>query len=276
MLVDAEGAGALWVHRSDPSLTVVREVAEPDQFPLLFRDSIFVSTSEPGEFIADVVSEWPAGLEAQPATVAHDAFTGCGWLVGGCGECVVDERFEPIVLDGGPVRLPFFRSIRGKCEFHVVPDATTECVLADALDIGDEPGLSSRDWTVQNMSRLRELDSCFEDGTRRRAEIASHLNAATWVSPIPPHNRGIRIRKLYDRFHGRQRARVKIDGEAVGVWYEPREDRERRWAVAEFGVPAEATRGKSEIAITIDPYPGTALWSVSRIEVWVLVGRARS
>src|SRR5579871_4496701 len=72
VLVDAEGAGSLVLDRSSSRLTVVRDGEPANQFPTVFRDSIFVSSDGPGEFTADVFSEIPAGLESLPRRVFRD------------------------------------------------------------------------------------------------------------------------------------------------------------------------------------------------------------
>ena len=43
-------------------------------------------------------------------------------------------------------------------------------------EIDDGDALKARNFRVQSMSALRELDSRFPDGTQRRAQVASHLN----------------------------------------------------------------------------------------------------
>jgi hypothetical protein len=197
----------------------------------------------------------------------YNEYSGAGWLVGGEGKWQLDDRNE-WVEPKGPA--PIFRSAKGKGRLQVVADTRTRCILADAWDIDDADALKQRGWTVQNMSKLRPLDSRFADGSSRNAMVASHLNAGHWTSPIPPDNMGIVLRRYYDRFHGRQRARIHVDGETVGVWYEPREDRIQRWAVSDFGIPATSTVGKSSLRITVDPPSGVSLWSVSRVEVWAL------
>jgi hypothetical protein len=79
------------------------------------------------------------------------------------------------------------------------------------------------------------------------------------------------LRKVYDAFHGRQRARVLIDSEPLGIWFLPVEDRLNRWRVAEFGVPVPA--GKQRLRLTIDPLAGSALWSLSEFQIFGLIGK---
>jgi hypothetical protein len=88
---------------------------------------------------------------------------------------------------------------------------------------------------------------------------------------LPLSCQGLRLRKTYDRFHGRQRAWVKVNGRRVGMWYAPVEDRGRRWAVAEFGIEPEHLPESGSVRIAIDPPAGTPLWSYSDLEIYALV-----
>lgn len=142
-------------------------------------------------------------------------------------------------------------------------------ILSDSIEIGDPEDRAEHGWKAKNSSDLFLLESEFEDGSEWTALHLSHLNRAEWTFAVTAPNCGGFLRKIYDRFHGRQRARVLIDGEFVGWWYEPREDRIQRWAVGEFPIPARALAGKESVQLCIDPPSGTPLWSVSRLELWL-------
>lgn len=147
--------------------------------------------------------------------------------------------------------------------------ARAEWRVIDAFDIADLEALKARQWRVQNISERFPLESTFPDGTSLIGTTASHLNAAHWTLAWngEPEARLV-IRKVYDRFHGRQRARVLIDGRLAGMWYEPVEDREHRWGAGEFVIAEPLPPGP--ITITIDPPSGTPLWNVGRLEMFAL------
>ncbi len=188
---------------------------------------------------------------------------GCGWVRTGAEGALVDG------VPWGPGELvPAFREVVGDAEGWGAEGL--ECVLVDAFDATDPLARKARAWTVQNATDVFEVESLLADGTPHVGRHLSHLNAATWTVALPTATEGLRLRKFYDRFHGRQRARVLIDGAFAGWWYEPLQNRERRWAWSEVGVGAEQLLGKAEIRLTVDPPAGTSLWSVSRIEVWAL------
>jgi hypothetical protein len=136
------------------------------------------------------------------------------------------------------------------------------------FSIDDVEALKAVEWKVQNISERTGLISKRVDGVVQEGACASHLNAAHFRVGFGRGFGGLLIRKVYDRFHGRQRARVLVDGEVVGMWYEPVEDRVNRWGVGEFWVPGEFVSGRESVVVTIDPPSGTPLWSVGRVEVF--------
>lgn len=132
------------------------------------------------------------------------------------------------------------------------------------VDVGD---LAASGTTVQNLSEPSLLESLDEEGRPASGVVASHLNRMAVPLDLTDAA-GLVLVKTYDRFHGRQRARVLVGGEELGVWYEPVQDRERRWAVGWFAARV-LPKHRGPIALAIDPPPGTPLWSVSTMEISV-------
>ncbi len=142
------------------------------------------------------------------------------------------------------------------------PDACQTSISkleTDLIDPCDAESRSSHALTAQNESEVFEFD-----GRRHR----SHLNRMAFEVSIDPRNLGVLIRRIYDRFHGRQRARVLVDDVAIGYWYAPIEDRAIRWGEDEFFIPAPSTSGKSKLRIQVDPSAGTPLWDVSEYRIY--------
>jgi hypothetical protein len=135
--------------------------------------------------------------------------------------------------------------------------------LSDVLDVCDDASREAHSLTVQNESARLALDSAF--GGNEASELSCHvmhLNRMCFELRAAPKAVAMLIRRTYDRFHGRQRARVLADGKTVGWWYAPWENRDHRWAHDFFILPdpCEST------VIEIDPVAGAPLWSVSRYE----------
>lgn len=259
VVADFEGHGDYRVEAAEASLLILRDEEKTESFRGSFANSLSVLALSPGEvqiLITRSVFPFDGSLWE------GESFEGAGWVVSAEGPLRVDGR-----LAEAPV--PFFRSARAS--HLVISPAPYRSVPVDRWRIDDVAGLKARGWQVQNVSKVVALASAFDDGTPHQAPVACHLNAASWRCAIPADNVGLRLRKVYDRFHGRQRARVFIDGEFAGWWYEPRENRTFRWGVAEFGIDAALTAGKEVVQITIDPPAGSPLWSVSEFEVNALI-----
>lgn len=266
VVADAEGPGEFSIETADSRLLVIRDETAASEFQGRFDSSLTVIGSEDARGTV-WIARCHHPLEGEPVRVDLP-FRGSGWLLESGSVLEVDEsgRSTP---SRGPFPLPFFRSIRGEGDALLVP-SSSECRLLDAWDIGDAAALSSRSFRVKNMSEVFPLASTFDNGRRSEAMVASHLNTASWQVEVPERCRGLRLRRLYDRFHGRQRARVLVDGAFAGWWYEPLEDRQRRWGWSWFGIPPELVRCGATVELGIDPPAGTPLWSVSRMEVFGL------
>jgi hypothetical protein len=269
VIVDVEGFGIMRLLASDPPVLSVRCEAEPQEFCPEFENGSIVLATCSGEVSVQVLKGRSEPVDGQPfqASGSHD---GCGWVVQASTVFTVDDRHElaPMPAEGLPI--PFFRNVRGNGNWSIVPASSVFCEPADSFSIDDENGLKQRGFKVQNITAVSFLESEFSDGTRLGAPVASHLNLATFAVSVPEDNQGLILRKTYDRFHGRQRARVFVDGVFAGWWYEAGEDRKRRWHSTDFGIDAKLTAGKSQVQITIDPPAGVALWSMSRYEVFAM------
>ena len=137
----------------------------------------------------------------------------------------------------------------------------------DNINVCEKSSRNEHKLIVQNESEIYQLESEFDEiafsGSHR-----SHLNRMSFGANIITENSGVVIRKTYDRFHGRQRARVLVGCEIAGWWYLPRENREKRWTDADFRIAPELTQGKSQLRIEIDPSAGSPLWNVSSYQVF--------
>jgi hypothetical protein len=265
VLADLEGSGDFRIERTTVSLQIESD-GRLFESPGSFAWSLLISTAETGPASVAVRTGRPCGEDR----VASLPLSGCGWVVRAEGPFHVDGRHEAAPSPDEFLAVPYFIGVEGAGSVRIVAVPAVEARLLDAFDVDDEAALRSREWRVQNISKVSELASCFPDGTERVGPVASHLNAASWRCPIPEGCLGLRLRRYYDRFHGRQRARVLVDGQVVGWWYDPAQDRSARWAISEFGIPSEFLTDGS-VEITIDPPAGAPLWSVGRIEIYGIV-----
>ncbi|HXH60717.1 MAG TPA: hypothetical protein VNI20_05105, partial [Fimbriimonadaceae bacterium] len=218
IVCDVEGEGR---YRTTGAVEVAEGSTGAGKF-----DGTLVAFAGPGDCGVDVLSgPSPTGFKA---THAAKSVEGCGWIVSARAPIQVDGSHEPLQAEPAfPV--PFFLSADSMSPMEVAL-SQQRVILIDQFQVDDPEALKARDWRVQNASDVFELDSAFQDGTRLVASHLSHLNGAHWRVEVPQPNDGLLLYRLYDRFHGRQRARVFVDGRPAGWWYEPRESRKARWA----------------------------------------------
>jgi hypothetical protein len=263
VLMDLEGSGEFRVERTTVALQSVVD-GRLFEGPSSFSRSLLLSTTETGSVAVAVRTGGPSGK----SRTVKLPFEGCGWVTGCSEPFKVDGLHEWAPAPDEFLAVPFFLRVEGTGEAEIVVVLGVEGRLVDSFDISDEAALKHRLWRVQNISKVSELNSSFADGTTFRSSVASHLNSASWTLKVPEGCQGLRLRRTYDRFHGRQRARVLVDGQVVGWWYDPGQDRVHRWAESEFGIQGEFLAGRSEVVITIDPPAGAPLWSIGRMETF--------
>lgn len=255
VLLDEEGVGKRVILEHSGTITLDPENDE-------FYDFTTVVSAEPGHFRGLTIcgAPCPENGDWQPAS---GTVVGCGWVRGSA--VAVDDLPSQSVDQPRP----FFRQASGAA-FEVLA-LPYEPVLVDSIDVSEQDSLKSHRWQVQNMSAVFDLTSETPDGEIFEGRHASHLNRAHFDFLLPEGAAMAVIRKRYDRFHGRQRARVFVDDQVVGWWYEPSEDRVKRWGWSSYAIPHDFVAGKQSIRVCVDPPSGVPLWSVSLIELWALI-----
>lgn len=185
------------------------------------------------------------------------------WVDGEPGAASQGHFAASILVLGGAVQV--------EVELFPSPAPVRRLELVDSFLLSNPEVLKARRWQVQSISRLHSLSSSFEDGTELELEHASHMNIASWDLEVSLEWQGIVLAKVFDRFHGKQRARVWVDDVAAGYWFDPFEDRVNRWGISRFGIPPELLAGKTRVRIAIDPPSGVPLWDAAGYFVFALV-----
>ncbi|MBS1707873.1 MAG: hypothetical protein JSS65_04035 [Armatimonadetes bacterium] len=190
------------------------------------------------------------------------------------GPCWLSSVFGLRCLDGqvvSPVDVPLVPVFWGaQFESALTHPVDQEMVEVGGPDFELSDRLADLGWVVKSATKPARLSSSFADGTQWEADHIAHLGPASW-DVYSSGDSGLILEKVYDRFHGLQRARVLVDGELVGIWQAMAGDRVSRWGRARFGLPPGLP---GRFRLTIDPLPGTPLWDVARYVVWELRGRA--
>ncbi|MBQ4279688.1 MAG: DUF2961 domain-containing protein [Rikenellaceae bacterium] len=79
-----------------------------------------------------------------------------------------------------------------------------------------------------------------------------HTNGTiAFRATVDPSNSGVRLRRRADQAFGRQRARVYVDGQYAGTWYDAQRNDILRWYDSEFEIAPELTRGKASLRIKL-------------------------
>ncbi|MGE5598614.1 MAG: DUF2961 domain-containing protein, partial [Bacteroidota bacterium] len=90
---------------------------------------------------------------------------------------------------------------------------------------------------------------------------------------IAPEHGAVKLRRLFDRSMGDQRAEVLVDGRFAGLWTDEGKNSVHPWAESEFALPPALTRGRERIAVEIRPSSLTG-WSACRYDVLCGAGEA--
>ncbi|RYG49361.1 hypothetical protein EON79_01545 [bacterium] len=234
VLADVEGSGT-WAFEGSASVVPLVDGANTPNRSGDFQFSLRFIAEDDGE--AEVLVASPENRDLSNGVSVSLPYQGCGWLV---------EAGEPVFGDGSPDPLPqgapFFMELRGGGAAKIVP-AQGRWVPLES------------DIPLKGLSRPHPENGC-----------RSVLNELV-IDFIAPNDGPVRLMRTYDRFHGRQRARVFVGGEPVGWWRDSVEDRQSRVAISSFGLFVFAGPQR----ITLLPQPGSALWSFREVAVlaWV-------
>lgn len=194
---------------------------------------------------------------------------GAGWVVGSSDRFEVDDRQEPQLDASADWPIPFWSHVKG--EVQVIQTHPYRVVLLDRWT-PDDLFAKPRRIEVQNMSDIETLESTFANGAPRTAAVAYHLNAMHLTLEVPEGAVGLMLRRTGDRFFGRQRARVLINGEARAIWYDGWQDRARRWFVSTLPLPLDKPASSGSVRLSIDPPAGSPLFSFSELEAFAVMG----
>ncbi|MEI6169119.1 MAG: DUF2961 domain-containing protein [bacterium] len=146
-------------------------------------------------------------------------------------------------------------------------------ILTDEVAIGDADSERAHDYRVERQVWHGELTAKYEDDvdTVRTAPGRAFNGSSEFVATIRTDNDGVRLRRLADQQHGRQRVRVVVDGVPVSerTWYQPDQNPHRRWLEDEFEIPAEYTRGKSRIKLRLEVVSASESPAWTEFQYWV-------
>jgi hypothetical protein len=137
--------------------------------------------------------------------------------------------------------------------------------VTDELDIGDSSSEASHNYQITGQSWSGSTTASHEgdhddvditdDGRRLSATGTSEFTLA--ISPLD--NAGVVLRRRLDYSIARQKARVYVDDQLAGIWYDAGEN--NFFADSEFSIPKIMTVGKTQLTIRIENASTESAWS---------------
>lgn len=127
--------------------------------------------------------------------------------------------------------------------------------LTDFVDIAGEASERTHAYRAPHSTLTGELDAAYEGnnvGILVRDRGRTHNGGEIrFVAATLPDNGGVRLRRRIDQNSPRQAADVYVDGKPAGTWYHPDQNPYLRWFDSEFDLPANLTRGKRALKISL-------------------------
>jgi hypothetical protein len=125
----------------------------------------------------------------------------------------------------------------------------------DFIDVANEVSERQHDYQAAGSTLTDALQASYEGnnaGVMIRDRGRLHPSGEiTFTVAVSPDNSGVRLRRRLDQKIGRQMAEVYVDDKPAGTWYHADQNEFLRWHDAEFDLPPELTRGKSEIKVRL-------------------------
>lgn len=265
VLVDIEGSGRFrW---SAPPSATARCDGQECRLPAgQYASEYLVAGPRPAGRLTALIG--PAtDFPVEPGVRVTEA-RGPGWITSSEHEVFVDGRPEPVVIDSTDLPQPVWFAAISSQPFDFVPSPSHSVTLLDEFSFADFDARKVREMGIQNASKPEPLT-----GPVGEVMVLCHLNRATLSITLPERATHLALRKTYDRFHGRQRARVLLDGVSLGMWWAPEEDRIARFGQADavFALPRDSA---GHHRLTIDPMAGAPLWSVATLTLWAFTANS--
>lgn len=125
----------------------------------------------------------------------------------------------------------------------------------DFISTGNEASRSMHKYSASDETKQIEVYSPCEGNYADTFEMQKGLvhksSEIRFQVAIDPLNEGIKIRRRIDQKLGRQKAKVFLDNEYVGTWYDTEINPHLRWYDSDLDISAKFTSGKSEIDVLL-------------------------
>ena len=185
--------------------------------------------------------------------------------------------------------IPFYGSLDARIQHGGMSDIVSHyqslgfCYLrkrpvlrqTDFLDVANEAGERAHGYRATHSKLTDELEAGAA-GTMVRDRGRTHDGGEiTFTAVIDADNHGARLRHRLDQGTPRQAADVYVNEQFAGTWYHPDRNPYLRWFDSEYDLPADLTRGKSELKIRLAVKEGEGYGPFTdfRYEVLTFMGK---
>lgn len=134
--------------------------------------------------------------------------------------------------------------------------------LTDELDVANLESEQAHNYTVAGETKTEKLTSCY-DGYEQKADYDVETDDgrafngySQFTVKLDPENTGVKLRRRVNRSGSAvQSAKVYVYGQETGIWQIVQSEYvpiSQAWLDSEYEIPAEFTRGKSNVDIKVE------------------------
>lgn len=149
-------------------------------------------------------------------------------------------------------------------------------VETDSVNMGDADDRARHAYAVGGWSQVVSLQGTYagrDDGGWFSGSGIAHRGNITFTLSIALENSGVRLARILNLGTADQKARVYVDGELVGTWFNGGSNTTHRASYSYIELPPALTRGKSSMRVGIEyvsaygggPWTGFQYWALSHI-----------
>lgn len=138
------------------------------------------------------------------------------------------------------------------------------------LGLRKKPGfLSPVGWMFLLTARGIFHDPPKESPHRRGFTVCEHNAPYTFTVRVDPESSAVMLRRLFDQSVPDQQARIEVDGETAGTWFNPGRNKWKIWAEDDLILDPRLTAGKRSLRIRVVPL--SSVFSAVEYKVFSIV-----
>lgn len=128
--------------------------------------------------------------------------------------------------------------------------------LTDFIDVGNKTSEALHNYKAPQSKLTGDLiahpEGCYFKSRVQENGRQHDEGTITFHVAIHPNNWGVRLRRRLNQTQGRQWARVFINNEPAGVWYDPRRNEHLQWFDSDFDLHPSFTQGKEKLEVKLE------------------------